>query len=144
MGKKILIGTKIGILVAIAIVGVILLSGCIEEPQKNNSVNTSSLDIFFPVQKTPADVCMSALLKDELVIDKDGCLRAGGCLLIWPYGFSLKNESGVIYVIDDNSQPIASVGDKIKIGGGETPGAHEWGRCPGPYFIVCKYGIKVI
>ena len=68
MGKKILIGTKIGILVAIAIVGVILLSGCIEEPQKNNSVNTSSLDIFFPVQKTPADVCMSALLEDELVI----------------------------------------------------------------------------
>ncbi|PIZ30377.1 MAG: hypothetical protein COY41_04095 [Candidatus Altarchaeum sp. CG_4_10_14_0_8_um_filter_32_851] len=40
----------IGILAAIVIVGVILLSGCIEEPQKNNSVNTSSLNIFNPLK----------------------------------------------------------------------------------------------
>ncbi len=178
-------------------VALILISGCIEEPQKNNTVNTSSSynnpvntsssynnpvntsssynnpvntsssynnpintsssynnpvntsssDIFFPIQKNPTNVCMTALLSgkpEELVIDKDGCLRAGGRLLIWPYGFSLKNESGLICVIDDTGQLIALVGDKVEMGGGETPGAHEWSRCPGPYFIVCKYDIKVI
>ncbi len=120
----------------------ILISGCLEEPQQNgDSVNISSYAPFFPVQKNPTDECMDAELSDkpeELVLE-DGCLRAGGYLLIWPYNFSLSTKDGVIHVIDDTGQPIARVGDKLTMGGGESP--YEYDRCPCPCWVVCKYGI---
>ena len=75
----------------------------------------------------------------------------GKYLMIWPYGFSLsRDESGVIHVIDDNGKPIARVGDKVKMGGGETSKEYNADiryisgisaqlpsdRCSGPYWIV--------
>lgn len=111
---------------------------------------------FFPTQKEPATSYMQALLgadnPEELII-KDGCLRAGGFLLVWPYGFSLTADNGTFQVIDSTGQIVARVGDKIKVGGGadETPeGRVARGyseqlpseRCSGPYFIVGE-GITV-
>jgi len=111
---------------------------------------------FFPTQKEPAKSYMQALLgadnPEELII-KDGCLRAGGYLLIWPYGFSLSVDNGTFHVIDSTGKIVARVGDKIKVGGGadETPdGRVARGysaqlpseRCSGPYYIVGE-GITV-
>lgn len=63
-----------------------------------------------------------------------------------PYGFSVSTEDGIIQIIDDTGQPIARVGDRIKVGGGECvkPCEHiaqysaelPSDRCSGPYWIV--------
>ncbi len=110
-----------------------------------DSVNVSSVP-FFPTAKEPATLYMQALLSDkpEELIIKDGCLRAGGYLLVWPYGFSVYTEDGVIQIIDNNGQPIMRVGDKIRLGGGGGTSEHiaqysaelPSDRCSGPYWIV--------
>jgi hypothetical protein len=45
-------------------------------------------------------------------------------LLIWPYGYSIEVEKGKINILDDNDDIVASVGDYVKIGGGESPVSH--------------------
>lgn len=108
---------------------------------------------FFPTQKEPATSYMQALLSDkpEELIIKDGCLRAGGYLLVWPYGFSLSTgKDGIFQVIDSTGQPVARVGDKVRIsgGGGEMSGGNSGditkyseelpSSCLGPYWIVAE------
>ncbi|MBN1366454.1 MAG: hypothetical protein JW967_00815 [Dehalococcoidales bacterium] len=44
-----------------------------------------------------------------------------GSLLIWPHGYSVKTENGKTYVIDNNGDTVAGVGDRIKFAGGEIP-----------------------
>jgi len=140
----------------IAIAGtvtLILVSGCVEKTQQNDPLNKSS-SLFFPVQKNQTDECMYELLSDKLIIDDNGCLRANNYLLVWPYDFSISTEEGVIQVIDDAGKPVAHVGNKYNISGGGGEMSNELiskysaqlpsDRCPGPYFIVCKYGIEVI
>ncbi len=132
--------------------------GVIKASLKNweikNVVQSDNVNVlaapFFPTQKEPATSYMQALLgadnPEELII-KDGCLRAGGFLLVWPYGFSLSADNGTFQVIDSTGQIVARVGDKIKVGGGtdETPDGRvargysaqlPSGRCSGPYWIV--------
>jgi len=114
-------------------------------------VNTSSSTPFFPVANKPSEDSMTALLEGELALD-NGCLRVSdrgydNYLLVWPYGFSLNtDENGVIQVRDDKGQPVARVGDKVKIGGGECvkpcKGISNYSAqlpsdiCSGPYWIV--------
>lgn len=128
----------------IGIIMAILISGCVEETQQNDkSVNTSTSTPLFPQQKDPNPAQMLALLKGELVLEDD-CLRLGDYLLVWPHGFSVSTEDGIIQIIDDNGQPIMRVGEKIKLGGGEIPSEHiakystelPSDRCSGPYWIV--------
>ncbi len=117
---------------------------------QSDNVNTLPAP-FFPTQKEPATSYMAALLSDkpEELIIKDGCLRAGGYLLVWPYGFSLTTDKdGIFQVIDSTGQPVARVGDKVRIGGGggEMSGGNSGditkyseelpSRCSGPYWIV--------
>jgi hypothetical protein len=105
---------------------------------------------FFPVANKPSEDSMTALLEGELSLE-DGCLRVSdrgydNYLLVWPYGFSLSTEGGVIQIIDDTGQPIADVGGRVKIGGGECAKPCEGiakysaqlpsDRCSGPYWIV--------
>jgi|LGVE01.1.fsa_nt_gb hypothetical protein len=137
-------------IIGIGIIVSILVTGCVEKPSQNGgSDNTSSSAPFFPVQNDPNPNCyMTALLVGELVIE-DCCLRVGDDLLVWPHGFSLSIECEVIQVIDDTGQPIARVGEKVKVSGGEVgtselPGGYlselsaklPSDRCPGPYWIV--------
>ncbi|MGP8323803.1 MAG: hypothetical protein ACT6FG_07395 [Methanosarcinaceae archaeon] len=133
--------------IGIGIIMSILITGCVEKPSQNgDSVNTSTSAPFFPVQKDPNPACyMTAELVGELVIE-NGCFRVGDYLLVWPHGFSVSTENGVIQIIDDNGQPIIRVGDKIKLGGGggEMSSEHiaiysaelPCDRCSGPYWIV--------
>jgi hypothetical protein len=136
-------------MIGIGIIVSILVTGCVENtPQNGDSVNTSSSAPFFPVQKDPNLDYMEALLVGELVIE-DGCLRVDDDLLVWPHGFSLSIEGEVIQVIDDTGQPIARVGDKVEVSGGEV-GTSELPEgylseisaqlpsdcCLGPYWII--------
>jgi hypothetical protein len=128
----------------IGIIMSILIGGCVEETQHNDiSVNTPTSTPFFPQQKENPAIFMDALLVGELVLEDD-CLSVGDDLLVWPHGFSLSTEDGVIQIIDDNDQPIMRVGDKIKLGGGEMSREHiakysaelPSDCCSGPYWIV--------
>ena len=136
-------------MIGIGIIVSILVTGCVENtPQNGDSVNTSSSAPFFPVQKDPNLDYMEALLVGELVIE-DGCLRVDDDLLVWPHGFSLSIEGEVIQVIDGTGQPIARVGDKVEVSGGEV-GTSELPEgylseisaqlpsdcCLGPYWII--------
>lgn len=121
-----------------------LISGCVEETQNNDkSINISTSTPFFPRQKENPASYMDAKLAGELVL-KDGCLRVGDDLIVWPYGFSVSTENEVTRVIDNNGQPIIRVGDKIELGGGEMPDESiaqysaelPSDRCSGPYWIV--------
>jgi hypothetical protein len=144
------------LIIGIVIIMSVVISGCVEEPQQDDkSINISSYAPFFPVQNKPSEFSMTALLEGELVLE-DGCLRVNydddydNYLLVWPYGFSLSTEGDVIQVIDDTGQPIARVGDRVKIGGGECikPCEHiakysaelPSSRCSGPYWIVGVVG----
>lgn len=125
----------IAFVATVAIIGIIIVSMCI--------INTPTSAPFFPQQKEKPAIYMDALLVGELVLE-DGCLRVCDYLLVWPHGFSLSTEDGIIQIIDDNGQPIMRVGDKIKLGGGEMLSEHianysvrlPSDRCSGPYWIV--------
>ena len=94
-----------------------------------NSVVKRNAEPFFPTQILPAKAYMLALLKGgTLIIDNAGYIRIGtpglttssanGPLIIWPYGYSFKTEGTNILIINDEGQTVASVGDKLDIGGG--------------------------
>ncbi|MDW7727590.1 MAG: hypothetical protein SCH70_10885 [Candidatus Methanoperedens sp.] len=138
------------LIIGFGIIMSLLVSGCVEKPSQNgNSVNTSSSATpFFPTQKNYTELSMLALLEGKLLLE-DGCLRVddnyNSYLPVWPYGFSLNTDGDVVTeVIDATGHPVARVGDKIKLGGGEIP--HEYivqysaelpsDRCSGPYWIV--------
>ncbi len=90
---------------------------------------------------------MDALLEGKLEVDDGGCLRVNDYLIVWPYGFDL---TGNPTVIDSTGKPIASVGYKIKVGGGEVSTQYDDeieylsgfsaqlpnDRCLGPYWIA--------
>ncbi len=135
--KSKLRGLMIGIFVSI------LVTGCVEKTQQDESSVNTSTSPFFPVQKEPNPVRMTALLEGELM-QINGCLRVDDYLLIWPYGFSVSTSGGVIQINNSTGKPVAIVGDKVKLGGGEKPGdiianfSSELpsSRCSGPYWIV--------
>jgi len=115
-----------------------------------NENSTTSSPPFFPVLKEPQSIGLEALAVGRLSL-KDNCLRltplflfGEGELLIWPYGYTLKIDGKEIRVVDNNGLVVASVGDKIKVGGGEIPlemvekniGESLPDNCPGPYWSV--------
>lgn len=128
----------------------IVIGGYLKETQQNNKSINNSLSPFFPVQSKPSEFSMTALLKGELVLDENGCIRVkhgnDNYLLVWPYGFSLRTEGGAIQIVDSTGKPVARVGDIIEAGGGECvkpcrniakySAQLPSERCSGPYWIV--------
>ena len=98
---------------------------------------------FFPVQQEVQTEVMQVLLQGELVLD-NGCLRVHDELILWPYGYSLKTEGKEIWVINDKGNPVARVGDLVRLGGGQVPAffaEEKLGHplpegCDGPYFLA--------
>jgi len=84
----------------------------------------------------------------ELIL-ANGCLRLNtnhaSYLLVWPPDFAPGAENDVIHVLNRDGQVVASVGDEVYIGGGETRSIGFLDEqlqqqlptdCPGPYWIV--------
>jgi hypothetical protein len=135
----------------ISVVLCILLTVPIILVSCNNSP-TSSSPPFFPVLKEPNPINFDLLAVGRLSLE-DNCLRlkplalfGESLLLIWPYGYTLKIEGKKIRVVDNNGIVVASVGDKIKVGGGEISlemveeyiGEPLSDNCTGPYWRVSK------
>ncbi|MDD3819542.1 MAG: hypothetical protein PHG41_06910, partial [Actinomycetota bacterium] len=137
---------KIPLLLCVLITVLITAVSC-----SNISSNISSSVPYFPVQKPGMDR-MEALMENvKLEMDDNGCLRAEGYLLIWPYGYSLHTDGEEIQIINDKGQVVACVGGYIDIGGGEVALPEEEAKkhiekniirqelpdgCNGPYWIV--------
>lgn len=110
--------------------------------------------IYFPRQKKTEGerAVMEALVRSTLVL-VDNCIRLQNqsdevvidYLLIWPPDFNLSIENNAINVLDENNNIVASIGDRVEMGGGEI---HLLSlldefiqeqvppQCPGPYWIV--------
>ena len=145
MGRwsKLAVGRTMGILTSVGLLGIVLLSMVACNEADGPELLASP---HFPQQQENMDV-MEALLEGELVLE-EGCLRTkskGGTdyLLIWPHGFKLSVDGPDIRITDDSGLSL-SVGEEIRIGGGEVPLAHVQtlveqpvpDDCPGPYWVV--------
>jgi hypothetical protein len=110
---------------------------------------TGTVEIFFPTQKSGDLDQMTADFNGDLELD-DGWLRVesfgSDYLLIWPYGFSVRGEGKEIQVLDGDGQVVATVGEAIKVGGGESTleivemyiGKSLPDDCTGPFWIVSE------
>jgi hypothetical protein len=89
----------------------------------------------------------------ELVLDDEGCLRVKatpkdpGTTPVWPAGYGLDATGGEVRILDEEGRVVAKVGERVYVGGGETPKDHVtladerterelFERCPGEYWIV--------
>jgi hypothetical protein len=99
---------------------------------------------YFPVQTEKPETYLLALLPGKLVMDKDGYLRIGNALVLWPYGYSFSIEGKDIWILDDKGAKVARVGDEVKIGGGFIPdnvvpmkiGHSLPAGCEGPFWLA--------
>lgn len=123
-----------------------------EEQQQSASTATPvppSPYLHFPQQHGEGrSVIYEALLKGELVLE-NGCIRArttdglSDHLLIWPPGFQLSVDGQDVRISNESGVSL-TVGQEIRIGGGELRLAHVQplveepvpSDCPGPYWLV--------
>ncbi len=103
------------------LVGSIGLVGC-------DTNNLTESDIYFPTPEEPANTYMDALATGKLILEGEYILLKSSflffseeMLLIWPYGYSVDVEDGKIHILNENGHIVASVGEYVKIGGGENP-----------------------
>ena len=88
-----------------------------------------------------ATACMAALLSGTLVRDGVAGLRVRdeqghSHQVIWPNGYSARDDGGRLAVIDGNGTVVAHEGDRLSMGGGEIDGAGTWLACPGTLVVA--------
>ena len=123
------------------LVGVLTLSiftiGC-----TGDSTDTVQPELYFPTYKEPQTQFLLAQLQGILTMD-GGYLRVNDNLIIWPYGYSLDTDNGEIWIISDEGQPVAKVGDSIQMGGGGSSASFVEEKighslpegCEGPFWL---------
>jgi hypothetical protein len=77
--------------------------------------------------------CMDALLAGQLAADPDAGVvvqAADGStiLVVWPHGWAAVDQDGMRILLNDHGDPIARVGDRVEIGGGQGPDG-RWHTC---------------
>lgn len=128
--------------VCILVVVSIMAAGC--------GGNIHSSTPFFPSLSQPETVYPLGDTSGKLVLEDDCLLLkpviGDSHVLVWPYGYSIETVGGEIQIIDDGGNVVASVGDTIKVGGGEISaetaeeviGQPLPDDCVGPYWIVSE------
>lgn len=115
--------------------------------------------VFFPVQSSESPDAMTALIRGELTLDGEGCLRMEeprqnvGPVPLWPAGFEAVASGDETRVLDEEERVVGRVGERITLGGGEVAaGTLEdndlvkepvlrglLARCPGDYWLASPY-----
>lgn len=105
--------------------------------------------IVFPT-RDEVESTMQALVEGTLV-EREGCLYVstddapGHVLPIWPNGFSYRESSSGLEVVDPAGEVAAELGAAVSLDGGMAGKADEplppaladrVGRCDGPYWLV--------
>ncbi len=88
-----------------------------------------------------AAACMAALITGALVRDAQTGLRLRddqglAHQVIWPNGYSARDDGGRLALIDQDGKVAAHEGDRVSIGGGEIDGAGTWLACPGTLVVA--------
>ncbi len=111
------------------LISILLIASSIDITGCEKDITES--DIYFLTTKEPSNASMDALTKGKLVLDSEYILLKAGflfftedMLLLWPYGYSVEVEKGNIHILDDTGEVVASVGDHVKMGGGQIPVSH--------------------
>ena len=111
--------------------------------------NASS--IIFPQSQTQSSAGEALLIGEVVVVDS--CLRVDAresstdYIPIWPNGFSLRDENGIVEVLNEQGQVVARVGEEIQAGGGGIPRDSDMSwilplakplpeLCPGQYWAI--------
>jgi hypothetical protein len=78
--------------------------------------NAGGLPTHRDLDGYPAALLEATLVLEGSCLYADGVEGSGRWLPIWPSGYGLSGE-----VVVDGSTPVASVGARVKLGGGEYP-----------------------
>lgn len=107
---------------------------------------------LFIAQQQPSGLVMDALYQGRVTRDAQGCLRLDiepdRHTVVWPYGFTLREQGGELHVRDASGRDLGAVGGSFELGGGEVAELHGGlalsaearaaaeSRCPGRFWIV--------
>jgi hypothetical protein len=86
-----------------------------------------------PANGTPPP-CAAAITEGDLVAHEEWGIAlndhdTGGIRrVIWPHGFSARQDGDGLALLDASGAVVARVGDHVRIGGGES-GAESWIAC---------------
>lgn len=142
------------------IIGSLLLTGCnlassdaeptpvvFETAAYPSPTLPSDLPVFFPRQQLVDGewVRMTGEITGPLG-EANGCIYIGDYLVIWPPHYAADKEDGQIRILDNTGQVLATVGDEVYMGGGESPSLEFISipadlsqqippQCLGPYWI---------
>lgn len=128
------------VVVAVFAVMLLILFNYSKRSSQLSTPIAKSTSLFFPTQKVPQTIVMQALLVGKL--SKEGnCIKVNENLIVWPFGFSVKEERNAIKIFNDKGRVIATVGDTVKLGGGQVEAnqpnsEYQNADCKGPFWIV--------
>jgi hypothetical protein len=131
------------------VTSVVLAQGCGEAPP--SPALPSVTDLVFLTQSEPQTANMDALYIGRVYVDEKQCIRLGdamGATVIWPSGFTARQNGDAIQVIDHTGRDVGRLGESFRMAGGEVTQlnpelhisymdravAHE--SCPGKYWIA--------
>jgi hypothetical protein len=85
--------------------------------------------------REPDDAAQDALLRGELVLGDDGCVRVGDEIVVWPRGYEATvqtvGRSDQLKVYDPDRNIVGRSGQTIEVGGGYGDATAYAGRsCP--------------
>lgn len=110
------------------IVAILACAGCAAKPNA----------LHLPVRSFTPDIALTALAKGRLTV-RDGCIRIGDALVIWPLGSRLVKEGSGQFVVTSDGRRYA-VGSYVSLGGGGSASppiglaAPLPPDCDGPFF----------
>lgn len=128
---------------------VALAAGCNGDSLTRTTVAVVT-DLVFLTQSEPQATNMDALYVGRVYIDHARCTRldGDGATVIWPAGFTVRQDGAAIRVIDNTGRDLARLGESFSISGGEVaqlnPELHisymdramAQESCPGKYWIA--------
>ncbi len=112
----------------LAIVVILTCGGCATRPVAS----------YLPARSFTPDIALTARAEGRLTV-RDGCIRIGDALVIWPLGSRLVKEGGRQYVVTSDERRYG-IGSYVSLGGGGGA-APPTGlaaplppECDGPFF----------
>jgi len=123
------------LLIALFVLG---LAGCGSTPASVDP-NVVALRTMEPPAPDDLPGCMAALLEGTLVASGTSGIAvmdpSGGTHEItWPFGYSGRVDAAGLHLIDDTGSVVATVGDIVQVGGGET--GNTWLACGGITIVL--------
>jgi hypothetical protein len=144
-------------IIAFALLSIVALAACANGQSLNNSTPSETVALppsllSFPVALDryagtayPAALTSGILELQGGYLILSGDIRpAGGKLIVWPAGFSVREQNGRIVVVYPDGQTVINLGDRLDLGGGEVSkeivdkyiGAALPDGAPGPYWLT--------